>query len=50
MATTPKAAGAKLRMIIEVRRKKKPYGFEHLVLGRGRRAEEKLTSLNYRGG
>ena len=44
------AAGAKLRLIIEVRRKKEPYGFEHLVLGRGRRAGERLTSINYSAG
>lgn len=44
------AAGAKLRLVIEVRRTKKPYGFEHLVLGRRRRPDEKLTSVNYSAG
>ena len=43
------AAGARLRLIIEMRRKKL-LGFAHYVLGAGHNCTEQLTSINYSGG
>ncbi len=43
------AAGARLRLIIELR-KKKMFGFAHYVLGRSHDDTEQLTSINYSGG